>query len=125
MNNIKDNPPQFPIPDAVLNGKPMYRQKTVEQIEAAAFERGKAAMQAEADDWKSSHTNACRRFERAEQTLREVRDERDQLRAKLKALEEQKPVAWIQKTEFGVSLVHGGNWPDGSTAVYLAAGAKP
>ena len=86
---------------------------TADQV-AAAFERGKAAMQGEIERLKEEDKRLYL------QTL--------ELRAKLKALKEQKPVAytqtsWLKETSgghFWKKKMHGMDVP-----LYLAAGAKP
>lgn len=118
MTDIKDNPPPLPISDCLINGIfKTFNETTVRQIEAAAFERCRAIMQPEIDRLKQ--------IERAYLARQIVMDE---LRAQLKAREEQEPVADVFMDASG--RVRCGFIIDEpeklsiATKLYTAAGAK-
>lgn len=135
MSDIRDNPPPLLADELTLLASQVVLERKEDgtdptfvlafgrKVAAAAFERGKAARQGE--------------IERLKETIQDLRDqwdreidviaERDDLRAKLKALEEQKPVAWRHWYQYGQ-----GKWvyteqqyEHSQDALYLAAGAKP
>lgn len=138
---------------AQVNGKGEWREciafteDQTRQIEAVAFARGvaagKEAMQGEIDRLKNKWYELCRFIEPhvgnsneipLEWAIKELQvknsyaeslqDELDELRAKLQALEEQKPVAWMFKS----SLIGKLSFRRKNSAykpLYTSAGAKP
>lgn len=126
MSDIKDNPPPLPVShcDFGLLTPEQYRAG-----EAAAFSRGVAAGQAA---MQGEIERLTKGYERSlENGLALVR-ELDELRAKLRALEEQKPVGYASPGELRritecrgqFASIHLQVVADNDTPLYLAAGAK-
>lgn len=134
MTDIRDNPPPLPEPDVEVKLNSGWTSvlvrsnEQVRQIEAAAFERGKAAMQGEVERLQDKAFRASEAHVGTMQKLLAAEKENDELRAKLKALEEQKPVAWVRVCDDELSPADAFSWVRTllhDVPLYLASGAKP
>lgn len=111
MHNIKDNPP--PLPDELWHEAGCDLGQLVRQIEAEAFARGVDAEQAAMQD----------ELESLQESYGQLLAENVQLRAKLKALEGQNPVAIFEGTTlYWIAGQKRDRESDGF--LYTAAGAK-